>query len=396
MTEPNYDASSILSFSDKNTDKSIKGEGYRRVVEELEGQGVEPLVTRGQLEQHDIESGLVQPGVLRVVEMDGERRLTTEPLSVDRELGATSVRAYYSKLAEGVELTGAHVINTVRVRELDKKTEAYRLIHQYQPGTQLVQPNAFGEQVATMRTDRVVLKPVKSADSRGLVILTKDDLYDPTKFALSHDEDGGLSLIGLDGSLTIDLTAGEGYLLQEMIDTTKPYPSGIKIISACQQEYEAKKQYPKEVRLMVYWDKTRADKQLIIPYGRIFTPLTGESVRTKANHDDDWLLLDIQNGLPHDLDGLAADVVARILDYGHVDYLHGAIDVAWDGNRWYVMELNMWFPAPPSYKLAESHGVVELADIHRREMASLLANSAKDAKAKHGQMPQYPDLNVEH
>lgn len=65
--------------------------------------------------------------------------------------------------------------------------------------------------------------------------------------------------------------------------------------------------------------------------------------------------------------------------------MHGAIDAAWDGHRWRVMELNVWFPVPPKYSLAREHGAEELADVHRRSIADLLGDAARDVNRKYQQ-----------
>jgi hypothetical protein len=49
------------------------------------------------------------------------------------------------------------------------------------------------------------------------------------------------------------------------------------------------------------------------------------------------------------------------------------------------MELNVWFPVPPKYSLAREHGVEELADVHRRSIADLLGDAARDANRKYQQ-----------
>ena len=371
---------SILHFNEGyGRDKYLSSEGNRRVAQYLREQGVEPVVVRGN-EGWDITSGLVVPNrIITTIEGDSTH-VVTEPFDGPIEYGATSIRDYsYVPVGEEVEASGANVINPLEIRRLDEKNLAFELLGDLQPLTVVVEPDKFIQQLGDIKTDEVVLKPVQSEDSHGLLMASKADLLNPEKYRLERREDG-IHLLGeTNPPVDIHLDRKKGYLLQETINTRAPFPAGIHVIDSCMADYQANIHNPKEVRLMLYWDQTRADKQIVVPYARTFTPHGHNEVRDRTTHSDNWLLLDIEKGLPQDLDGLTQDVAARILKVGDTRYFHGAFDVAFDGHRWYMMELNMWFPTPPSYKLAREKGAERLADIHRQSIADLMADTAKDA-----------------
>jgi len=228
-----------------------------------------------------------------------------------------------------------------------------------------------------------VIKPITGRDSRDLLIARKRDLFDTDKFKVVRDE-SGIYLVGEgDEGTRIQLDTDEGYVLQEMVDTSQPFLGDIHIVESCKKPYEIGITNPKEVRLMIYWNSTRLDQQRIIPLARMFYPkenVVEPNIRSKASHDDEWLLMDIERGLPPDLERMAKEIVGRMLEYGKVEYLHGAIDVAYDGERWYLMELNVRYPLPPTYDEARKAGAESLADIHRSSLGSLMANAAKAAE----------------
>lgn len=362
------------------SDKTLSGEGYRRVIEGLHGQGVEVFVVRGN-EQFDMKSGMVVPYAVSV-ERDGDSlHVKTSPADQEMPVGATSIRVYGRDIAPEVEQFGPSVINAAKVRELDEKDKAYEFLGDLQPLTLVVEPDKLKKQLQDIGTDSVVLKPVKSEDSRGRLIVPKQDLLDDNKYKVEVQQDGTTHLLSADGQIDLNLNREHGYLLQELIDTKQPFPSEIAnaVISSCKQDYEAHKHDPKEVRLMLYW----GDKKLIIPYARLFKPKGDQTVRTRDTEDDDWLLLDTQQHLPPELESMATTIANDILTRAEVNHLHGAVDAAWDGQRWRVMELNMWFPVPPKYSLARQHGAEELADVHRRSIAELMGDAARDANARY-------------
>jgi hypothetical protein len=374
---------SIMYFSEKGgTDKTLAQEGYRRVIDLLQEQGVTVLAVRGN-ESFDLESGLVSPFSVRI-EQDGDRvHVVTEPTE-PVPIGTSSIRTYNRNIGTGVEKFGPNIINPAKVQELDEKDKAYEFLGDLQPLTVVVEPGRLHQQLKDIDTDKVVLKPVKSQNSYGRLIVPKLELLDPEKFMTKVEADGTTHLLSSDGRVNLNLSQEYGYLLQEMINTYQPFPAEIAdaVIESCKADYEANKETArKEVRLMLYW----GERKLIIPYARLFKPKGDSSIDTRDTEDDDWLLLDIQHHLPQDLEDMATSLADGILKYGDVKYMHGAIDAAWDGHRWRVMELNVWFPVPPKYSLAREHGVEELADVHRRSIADLLGDAARDANRKYQQ-----------
>ena len=366
-------------------DSYLSGEGPLSVINYLRDQGVEPVVVRGN-EGWDLNSGLIVPSRIIVSDEDGVAHVRTQLFDRAIEIGATSIRDYSSvPVGPRVENEGGIVINPESIRGIDDKDLAYEVLGDLQPLTVVVEPDKLIDQLGDMRTQEVVLKPVRSADSGGLLIVTKSDLLDSDKFKLERMPDGVHLLGETDPPIDLYLDRDKGYLLQEAIDTKAPFPTDIHVIESCKPDYLANLRNPKEVRLMLYWDDTRPDKQIIVPYARTFTPISSSEVRDRTTHIDNWLLLDIEHGLPEDLEGIYRSVVGKLLRIGNTKYLHGAIDVAFDGNRWYVMELNLWFPLPPSYKMARDKGAEGLADIHRHSMADLMADTAKDAAKAHEQ-----------
>ncbi len=372
---------SILYFREgKASDKTLSKEPRRKLIDYIRENGVEPVVVRG-LERFNFDDETVLPDRLVETTEDGQRHLKTVPYDEPIEIGNTSIRRYGPDLGIGAEQAGAVVLNTQKVRELSEKDRVAKLFIDHQPLTLVLDPERFYDQVGEIATDTVVIKPAKGRDSKDLLIARKKDLFDSEKFQVTQDE-SGLYLVGQgEVGVKIRLDTSAGYVMQEMVDTSKPFPRGIHIIESCQKPYELGIHNPKEVRLMIYWDATREDQQRIIPFARVFYPKekTDTFVRNKSTHEDEWLLMDIEQGLPPDLDAMAKEVVAGMLEYGDVKYLHGAIDVAYDGNKWYLIELNVRYPLPPSYDEARQAGAEYLADVHRSSMGELLANSAKDA-----------------
>lgn len=381
---PDHDEpQTILHFNETSgSDKTLNQEGYRRVIENLRNEGVEPLVVRGTPE-FNIETGLVVPH--RIVEIrDGEgTRIQTvrDDESEPVEFGTTSIRDYRPRAyLQAVEAAGANVVNTAAVRELDYKDTAYKLISDLQPRTLILEPSEFYAQLHAIRGSRAVLKPVGAAGGRGRLIASKADLINPNMFHLQQQENGYRLKGETDPPIDLDLT--ENYLLQEFIDTKQPFPPGIELIDSCRPFYDAHQHDRKEVRLMMYWDQSRPDSQKIIPFGRIFTPKAGAVADGTGNTEDDsYLLIDIEKGLPSDLHHMSTDVMNRIAESRGATYIHGAIDCVFDGQRWYVMELNLWQPVPPSYKEAREHGAESLAEVHRASLARLMADAARDAQA---------------
>lgn len=375
---PNPNA--ILYFSEKGgSDKTLSSEGYRRVAGLLQEQGVNVLAVRGN-EAFDLESGLVSPYAVSI-ERDGDRlHVVTEPTD-EVPIGTSSIRTYNRNIGTGVEAFGPNILNPAGVQQLDEKDKAYEFLGDLQPLTVVVEPSRLHDQLKDIDTDVVVLKPVKSQNSFGRLMVPKLDLIDPEKFKTTVDADGSTHLLSSDGKINLNLNQEFGYLMQEVIDTQQPFPAEIAnaVIDSCKADYEAHKHDPKEVRLMLYW----GDRKLIIPYARLFKPKGDSGIRTRDTEEDDWLLLDIQQHLPKELEDMATSLANGVLQYGDVRYLHGAIDVAWDGQRWRVMELNMWFPVPPKYSLAREHGAEELADVHRRSIADLLGDAARDANQRY-------------
>lgn len=373
---------SILYFREgKASDKTLSKEPRQRLIDHIRANGVEPVVVRG-MERFNYQDETVLPDRLEETIEDGQRHFKTVPYDEPIRTGATSIRRYGPNFDPKIESTGAIVINTAKIRELSEKDRVAKLFIDYQPTTIVLDPERFYDQVGEIGTETVVIKPIKGRDSRDLLIARKKDLFDSEKFKIVRDE-SGLYLASQDEvGVSIELDTNEGYVLQEMVDTSQPFPSGIQIIESCQKPYELGIHNPKEVRLMIYWDVTRADQQRIIPFARVFYPKEGTNkfARSKLTHEDEWLLMDIEQGLPADLDVMAREVVAGMLEYGNVKYLHGAIDVAYDGNKWYLMELNVRYPLPPSYDEASQAGAEYLADVHRSSLGELLANSAKDAE----------------
>lgn len=374
------DPNAIMYFREGfGSDKTLSGEGYRRVAELLQEQGVNVLVVRGN-EKFDLESSMVLPLALNI-ERDGDSVHVTTTPTEEVPIGTTAIRTYGRDIDVGVESSQPNVINTAKVREFDEKNKAYEFLGDLQPLTVVLEPTRLREQLKDIDTDTVVLKPVKSENSKGRLIVPKLELLDPDKFKTTVQADGTTHLLSSDGSIDLNLNLEHGYLLQELIDTKQPFPPEIanSVIQSCKDDYESHKYDPKEVRLMLYW----GDRKLIIPYARLFKPKEVSGIRTRDTEEDDWLLLDVQHHLPKELEDMATNIANGILQRAGVNYLHGAVDVAWDGQRWRVMELNMWFPVPPKYSLAREHGAEELADVHRRSIADLLGDAARDANSRY-------------
>jgi len=373
---------SILYFREnKASDKTLSKEPRQRLIDHIRENGVEPVIVRG-MERFNYQDETVLPYRLLDIVGDGQRRFQTVPFDEPIKTGATSIRRYGPDFDPKIESSGAVVINTHKIRELSEKDRVAKLFIDHQPITIVLDPERLYDQAGELGTETIVIKPITGRDSRDLLIARKRDIIDNDKFRIVRD-DSGLYLVGQgDIDIRIQLDTEEGYVLQEMVDTSQPFPDGIHIIESCKKPYELGIHNPKEVRLMIYWDSARLDQQRIIPFARMFYPTDGTdySIRNKASHDDEWLLMDIEKGLPPDLEKMARDIVTRMLQYGKVQHLHGAIDVAYDGNRWYLMELNVRYPLPPTYDEARHAGAESLADIHRSSLGSLLANAAKDAE----------------
>lgn len=368
---------SILHFPEGGgKDDTLSLKGYRRVIQQIQEEGVEPYVVRGE-HNYDLESRIVLAQPIEVTQDGSEIRVSTgdpEPVLYT----ATSLRDYSRKHPVPSEATtqGAHVINNEKVRQLDEKLTAHRVFEEYQARTFLLEPERLSQQLVDIRSPQVVLKPTTGADSRGLLIVAKSELQDPERFHTAQENDTWFLRGNTDPPIELDLSTP--YLLQEFINTSQPLPPGIELLDSVKPYYEAHIHERKEVRLMAYWDAMDPSKQTFIPFVRIFESKAG-SPGTRSTQTERWLLADIQQQLPSDLNEMARSIATRTTQYGEARYMHGALDCAYDGERWFLIEANLWFPAPISYRDAREQGAESLADIHRAQLGTLLADSAKDA-----------------
>lgn len=371
---------SILYYREgRASDKTLSTEWRRKFIGHILAAGAEPVVVRG-MDRFNEQEETVLPDKVVFEEKDGEQFVRTIPFDEPIPTGATSIRAFGKNLDPFVEETGAVVLNTKETSKLSAKDLVAEMLLDFQPATMVLDPYRFREQLDEIVTDEIVLKPIRGRGRDGLLIASKADIMDPNKYRIVQTP-GGLQIVSLlDPAISLNIESSNGYLLQESVDTSQPFPSSIYVLDSLKDLYEAKKNFPKEVRLMVYWDVTRKDEQKIIPFARIFTPKpdTNVDARTKRTHYDNYLLVDIEKSLPPELDAMSQEVVKRMLEFGKTQYLYGSIDVAYDGKRWYVIELNVWFPGTPNYEVARQAGAEDLADVHHKSLATLMANAATD------------------
>lgn len=319
-----------LNYFGKTGPETITNGNRPVLIDELYNRGAEDVfVTRGA-GSYDEAEGTVRDALHVHVTTDGE--------VVSREIGVLALSAVdVVRTSNYLGLDTVPVINDPRARLLagskDLFTQRVGEPLGVQPPTTLIySENDMPAAFESLRSGPLILKPVGGSLSKGI-----------------HTIDANFRHEGYWSRKIADsLKRNKSYILQEKIDITTPFPSGIRGTDQESQEsldLANKELWPKEMRMYWFYSADQPEKTQWYPAARI------GGTKQDYLYADDFCTVD-PDSIPAELVEMSERIMQEFTRETGVAEVFAAIDCAYGSllndptgdEKWWLVEMNARSP----------------------------------------------------